>query len=80
MKRIFRTYGTASFAASPLGSRLGTAIVANCAILRVRLEDDDDVSTSAGTTQTPPHVAHAEFLFGTGFASAVDGKIRAGSA
>ena len=63
MRRIFSTYSTAEFADTPIGRRLGRELVENCAVIRVRLKDQD----GTGVHGAPPRVVDAELLFGSNF-------------
>jgi broad specificity phosphatase PhoE len=61
MLRMFRQYSSATFAATSLGRRLHHERVDNCAILRVRLEDQE------GAADAPPRIAGAVLLFDSKF-------------
>lgn len=60
LRRMLRTYATPAFAASPLGMRFCSEMLANCAIIKVRLQD-------AEAAEEPPRVAGAEMLFDSTF-------------
>ena len=62
MRRLFRNHATEAFKGTKLGRRLGEEVVANCAILRVRLED-----VAGASRNTPPSITDAELLFGSTF-------------
>ena len=75
MRRLFRHYSSATFAATPLGQRLATHTVANCAVVRVVLEDAAASAPTGAAVRPPPmpppRVVDAALLFGTNFDSAL---------
>ena len=75
MRRLFRNYSSAAFAATQIGQRLATHTVANCAVVRVVLEDAAEAAAAAAETETaarpPPRVVDATLLFGTNFDKAL---------
>ena len=71
MRRLFRQYSSATFASTPIGQRLATHTVANCAVVRVVLEDAAATASTEVAARPPPRVVDAALLFGTDFDTAL---------
>jgi broad specificity phosphatase PhoE len=70
IRRMLSTYAAPSFAASAEGQQLCSRLIANCAVVRVTLEDDPEAppaGASARGLPPPPRITHGALLFGTTF-------------